>query len=307
MYNKHRKESFLEFYGKNTNYEKIIRTFEQIEYLEKQYGKDASDFTLSQIIEYLKSCGYGSVNSLAQKVSALRKYTDKCIADSLTIDGINHYREVDIPLLEKCINQYKSNETLFTEGDIWDICERLINVRDQAMIMSVFNGIYGLRGEELSNLEIGDLNRENNIVLLKNELGERKMEVTSDLMKLLVSSALEDRFFSFDKSRVISFLDSRLVFKEKRINNNPISVNTARIAKLKVYLKITKLTFPHLLLSGFINNLKKDIDIKSIEIKKYIQESMYLEIYSRFYPGREITPSAFRQKYKNYLIKKSVQ
>ena len=106
MYNNERKEQYLrDILSDKKNARNIEKYFENVSDYEAGLGKDASAFSLPEIMLYYKSMQSHSLDYLLLVNSELRRYTQYCCSHGIETNE-NHYDELNAELISLCLNQH---------------------------------------------------------------------------------------------------------------------------------------------------------------------------------------------------------
>lgn len=133
MYNEELKQRYIREKRETTiiglNF--LERQFINIAGYEEELGKDLSNFTTPEIIEYYKILGSRSLESLIVINSQYSMYTQWCLQQNLVLDSQNHYLEMNNDILLQCLNQTIIDKSIVTREEFLDLIHQLPNYRDQ--------------------------------------------------------------------------------------------------------------------------------------------------------------------------------
>lgn len=276
MYNRQRKEDFIESYNAITTSTFLETIFNKTAFYEEHYEKDVCDFILSEIIELFRSYGSSSKETLRTRASILRTYTYWCIENNLSYDNINHYEELTTDHIISCVNKVIFDKKYFGRKQLDTYANGLNNACDKFILYALFEGIKGENYDELINLGRKDIDYLNKRVKL---CSGRELEVSKELIDLAVQSVDTYEYYSLkDDELFVSSLkeDSDLVLKPR---NNVTSETEAaayqrlvkRIARIKKELDAPELTIPRVFNSGILDSIKessKEHDMSPIDFCK---------------------------------------
>lgn len=148
-----KKEYMDEFYKHES-----ARLFKAIKFYEDIFKKDACSFLEDEIEEFLISRMSSSVTVLRTICSELRTYTNYCISRGLTVDGINHYNNIDTLTYERSIDKIAQASRYISPNQVDAILKQIINnpngssnPRDAFIVLSIYEGL-GNRGENYENI-----------------------------------------------------------------------------------------------------------------------------------------------------------
>ena len=193
MYNERQKTEYLET-CKEFNIQLVqwmANVFRTTEPVERSLNKDAAEWTSAEIINYFKLISVPSLRSILQRHSQLRAYARWCGEHFLLKDNQNHYDEVDADILQLCVNNVMTDESILTKDKIKELIKDLLNVRDQCLIYALFEGIMGKKLSELASLNVNQI--EGN----KLHLAERTIEISDEFIDLMRESSEEYSYYTY--------------------------------------------------------------------------------------------------------------
>ncbi len=289
VYNDKLKEAWFESYREKTDIDElyiskcIIPVFRTAKETETTLNKDLSNFTLPEILILLKSYDSASVTSVRNRASLFRLYTDFAISKHFSIDGQNHYNELDMNIYKDCINKRMAKVKFFDEDAVQEMLDKLPNARDQYLILAPWEGICGKLYKELTMLREEDLDEDNNIVHL---CTDRTVKVSNELMAIMQDAGSTDVYISSDgKQRKLSHTD--LIYKPlDSTSAKPVDTDvlTRRMSKMKVFLEAPALGFNMLRVSGFCYRLAKLVLKKGVSVDELYssKDSEYVELVKQY-------------------------
>ena len=187
------------------------------------------------------------------------------------------------------LSQYvpaKKAENLYLDEEEIDIAlSRLANPCDQALILSLYEGIQGAAWHEIRTLQLININKDTNEVKLYNKDGnDRTIKISDKLIKLLEETNLKQTYLlknnenSQGEYEVTEFLDTIYIFrplfniyqKEGDFDydiNEPISPYTLnnRFRNIKKYVELPFISPTIIYDSGMINKVLKLYGNKKIK------------------------------------------
>ena len=290
FYNEEHKEMYLKDLGEQT-YTSYARVLKRAQYVEDQLGKDLYNFNLSEIEQLLTFLNPGSYSVSAGNINVIRTYIRWAIQQDLRTDNIN---PLDTIMSDNFINKFvdMTIKKLFTEEEINTIVGGLQSFQDAAIVQCLFEGIMGHGYSEILNILKSDIDRDSNILEVRNSpasgpMERRKVEVSSKLMNLLYSAANETEYVKFNgmsnaKAQKIELVDNEYVFRLLKLR----VVNFDRASNHLILRRIKSIRewygYPHLTASGIKNSgmLKLARDYYKTD-KKLTRESI-VKICKRF-------------------------
>ena len=136
----------------------LERLFTKTRIFEEKLQKDVSCFSSLDIKEMYKTIGFISPESAANFNAQLSSYTTWCISENLVPDYQNHYLE--IKEFYQFVNIKSAKRKIISRDDIIKKTSHM-NECDRFAMVAIFEGINGLNRQELINLEINDVDRNN--------------------------------------------------------------------------------------------------------------------------------------------------
>ena len=144
---KEQKELYQNY--KNFDSNNVVLCFKKAESYENVLQKDLSEWTTMEIIDFYKSLCTPSVDFLYNIHSVYKAYTTWCLNENLLKDNINHYNEITMDVLLKCINKSIADKRIISREDLLNEIRKLKNPRDQFFCIACFEGFAGLEMEEI--------------------------------------------------------------------------------------------------------------------------------------------------------------
>jgi hypothetical protein len=286
MFNPTIKEEFLETYDNPGTQTTIAYLFYKAKETEEMKYRDLYDFTIDDIEELLYD-----LKPLTNTVSAsygriLSSYISWAISPkNLIKSNIN-------PLTSKPTDWYakfvdKSKKLYFSEEEIDQMTDELPNAQDQVIVQLLFEGVFGYKLSELSNLHYYDINWNTNEIELKDERKEEKrtIKVSDKCIRLIKSAYQELTYSSFGgkKDRELTLMESDYILKNiasgRTKNKHGVDNHTIyrKLTSISEYFNYPYLTAKSIFRSGMIK-MAKDL---FIEEGKLETEQLY-KIAERF-------------------------
>lgn len=307
MYNETTKMEYLNQMTMQSAKKILFTVFNNDLGYEEYFGKDMCNFTEPEILEFFVAFDSIAFESLNTKCSLLRTYTQWCIEHNLSNDNINHYDSITRQNLYDCLNKAKYEQKLITLEELKEVCENVINVRDQALCYCIFFGLYGKDGSDLLDLTAKCIDINTGRIVLKG----REFIVPAWVAKIIYDSCETYQYVAYNANGVFEMRLKETdpsVFKprdnatvdtlhsyKKRISRvlNDIGTQTSCLA----------MTVKRLRNSGIVYHLKRcmeahQLTIEELYVSKYAEE--ILEKYYLQYPKSIIV---FMTKYGVFLDK----
>ena len=256
-YNKKRKVDFINQYPSIVGDHTFNTIFNKTAILENELGKDCSLFTLPEISDLARSFHSADPGSIKHKISLLRSYAQFCIDNGISETGINHYIEMTASMCADAVDKRKMAETYITRKEVEEIVSVFENPRDQYIILAPYEGIYGQGLCEILQLRESDLLGQNRVRLCTG----REIEVSDLLYRIMVKAAEAETAIYNGRERRLKNTDH--VYKGIVIKSNTGIVTEyqlkRKLNKLKNYLDRGTLGFRMLYVSGFLNEIDKQV------------------------------------------------
>lgn len=160
--------------------------FKKFDDYEKETNKCFEEFTTDDFKDFIKRKLIGkSANSTNVKVNLCKKYAEYINSNCATLDFVQVKKMVQDFLEEKEIEN--ENELKYVSMKELDVAiNRINNDIDVAIVYLLRYGISGNRFDELTNLQIKDIDLEHKTIKLKNrivEINDRVCSVLEDAIK----------------------------------------------------------------------------------------------------------------------------
>lgn len=290
MYNAELKEQYLtesEYRNLTLRYSMTSR-FNKIEKTEERLGKDLSNFTVNEIIDYYKSLCFTSFETINMLNSQFKIYTNYCLNRHLVVDNQNHYCEINNDIILSCVNIGLINEKIVTRKDLLHIMSQLYNPSEKFLVLALFEGICGKNMCELLDLKYEDFH-DGKVYLCTG----RELEVSDELVNLakLSSETYEyvaynnsgkEKEYSFDKSdpnilkKLYNCSSEDDIRKRQRLYN--------KIIRMRSYLGANCISNLALNESGRIHKVIELCAQENIPFKECLMKHKELDyIYGRVY------------------------
>jgi len=291
------KEMYIKY--KNPLSDNIKACFKKAESYEERLGKDLSEWTAAEIIEFYKSLCTPSVDFLHNIHCVYKAYTTWCLTENMLKDNINHYDEITQDLLLKCINKVIADQRIISREDLLNIIKQFpdSNPRDQFICLACFEGLSGKAMEDLISVRLSDF--KDGYILTKN----KKIPYSKELYNYAKEAANTYRYYITLEDRIREFEmigDSDQIIK-KVVSNNANDSET-EITVYSIYRIINQVqsqidnpafTSKALKESGRINM-----------IREYMAKGMKIEdAVKATYPvyGKLIAIAPYINKYNDFL------
>lgn len=241
------------------SYSEDLASFQ--DYLADRVGNvdDLNDLTITTLrgyVTYLHECNYAKT-TIARRLACLRTLFRFCCREQLVQH--NPAKALRTPRAGRKLPHFLSNEQIVTLVESPSPAEDL-GLRDRAILETLYSA--GLRVAELVGLDIGDWNRDADVIRV---LGKGRKERIAPIGRH-ASKALQDWL----EKRVVSPKAKPAHYNAMFLNKNGTRITTRSIGRmLEKYLKITGLdsiTTPHTLRHTFATHLLDGgADLRSVQ------------------------------------------
>ena len=228
MYNSEYKEAFLkasEHAEETKNQYKVY--FKKTEPFEAQKGKDLFDMDFDMLEELFYWVQRKTERSAVNFFNTIKNY--------ITWAKDNGYGESPLNPIIDTINTEFVSKYLYKEGikyysrkDLFKYFENIINERDKALVLALFEGISGNKFSEIINLRREDLSEKDGkyyASLLSDEvdLTHRQLEISEELYNMLIE-AYSAQEYKNTNGRANRIVDGEYIFRKSRIGGNDVRI-----------------------------------------------------------------------------------
>ena len=198
MYNEILKMEYIKNnQDRNLTLEKnMLRFFGATEKYEEYLNKDLCCFTVEEILDYYKSLGITSLESLMVMNSQFKLYTAYCQNKGIVNDGQNHYTELTTDLYMLCINTTLANKRIITRKQLVELAKQQENPGDRFLLYALFEGIGGKRLIEISEFEKENIQKNKKAVKL---CTGRTFSVTDEFIESVEEACEEYTYYTRNK------------------------------------------------------------------------------------------------------------
>lgn len=306
MYNEEYKRRFIEERKEEVvlpnNY--LERQFNYVTETEEKLGKDISNFSFYEILEYYKMLNLSSTEVLEVMNSQFSNYTQWCLQQNLVKDGQNHFLEFKIEDFLKCVNKIVFNAKIIDYHTVLEWVEQLSNPRDQFILLGLFEGIKGKDFCELAKLRPEDVDTKNNVLSL---CTGRQVKVSNKLINIIGNCITEKNYYSVTGKnvKVMPLVNRGYVIKDYPNIKDDVSdfQNGRRIynslQRIVGYFGASVVTANAIVESGKIYAIKQRAKELKMDCKEFIYSEYIREIEDKF--GCTILKNRFILKYEGFL------
>jgi len=228
VYNSEYKEAFLkasEHAEETKNQYRVY--FKKTEPFEAQKGKDLFDMDFDMLEELFYWVQRKTERSAVNFFNTIKNY--------ITWAKDNGYGESPLNPIIDTINTEFVSKYLYKEGikyysrkDLFKYFENIINERDKALVLALFEGISGNKFSEIINLRREDLSEKDGkyyASLLSDEvdLTHRQLEISEELYNMVIE-AYNAQEYKNTSGRVNRIVDGEYIFRKSRIGGNDVRI-----------------------------------------------------------------------------------
>ncbi|MNH75612.1 hypothetical protein D3C73_278560 [compost metagenome] len=295
LYNSDHKDMYLsqiESSASKTIYERILK---RAAFIEEQVSKDLYNFNIEEVEKLLFFLAPTTFSSSSDALYHINQYINWGIQQGLRTDNINPLLGIrnDENYVRKFIDQ--TNKYYFTEAEINDMINRIMNFQDSGIIQCLYEGMWGHQYSEILSLVKSDIHRNSNVIEVRNLLSNgdterRSIKVSSKLMNMLYSASEETEYtrnngdFSptLRTSKEIKLVENEYVFRNGDMNTKeygiaPSHLITRRLKNISRWFDYTHLKAMNIRKSGMIK-MARDL----IQISNKFEREEISEIFNQF-------------------------
>lgn len=287
--NSNLKERFLNQYPEKTQYYmKYIICANIVELMENIKNKDLYQFNRDELLQLIGELNPSSPQAAITQLSVIRKYIDFAIINGYLTTGINFADLIKPEDVQNVVNKQAMELKYVTREEIIDKTNSLNNAIDAAFLMLLFEGIKGEELSEIINLRKGDVNYDNNtLMLVDNNNNVRYKKVSQETINIVQDASNQKDYF------VIVDTDKRKLQFYKRLQDTDFIIRTtgtkdnipakyrtllAKLRAIKNELGNPYLTVTSIWESGMIHYAKeimKQNNIKELTTEHYKEISKW--------------------------------
>ena len=301
MYNQERKERYIAYVKNDLGTvmsPKYLETkFNNTAPYELSYGKDLCDFTAYEITEMYNRIGMRSLNTYIVLNSLLALYTDWCMKEGLVKDQINHYRtEINADVLAGCINKGLVKKQILSRKDVLSYCEDLENPVDQFTLLAIFEGIMGESFQDIVNLKMSDISRENGMYIA-HVISGKDLPMSSQLHSY---ADLSNETFEYHpmqiegkRHKLVNLVENGRIIKGnslQRLEGKEIDVKRLyqRMKKVFAFLDLPYMRLNMLYISGQIHHINERAKEMGMSGRDYLYTPESKEFWKMYPTGIQV-------------------
>ncbi|MFC8152350.1 site-specific integrase, partial [Bacillus paralicheniformis] len=226
LYNDTVKKKFIEQVKKEEQ-PQLLSIFRKGAELEEYLKKDIYDFNSKEILEFLTLLNRSTLSSIMSCWSHITRYIDWAIYQNITRGTTNLSRDLTIDDVKNCVDEGK--KLYVTLDEFKEILDTLVNPRDKAILVLLFEGIQGYKCSEILNLKKSDIEKalQNDNILTVNDdkHGQRDIKVSDECLKICLEAAQQKVYKkknghsqAFNKETILA--DNNFVIRNRRSNSD---------------------------------------------------------------------------------------
>ncbi|MFJ3388856.1 hypothetical protein [Lysinibacillus sp. NPDC086135] len=270
MYNKEYKMKFIKTLDvKEISEERYIYLFEKTAEVEFRIDKDLFDMNFEELEIVFYSSKRSKHRSLISFITTIKNYITWAKDNGYSSSSVHPIVEaINTAFVDKYL--YKEGLTYYTREELLSNIDKLVNVRDKAIVLAVFEGIRGKGLSELINLRFEDLSKKEDkyyVSLLSDEINfsNRQIEISKELYDLLEQTYWEKEYTG-KKGNKTRVADGEYILRKNRVGEGDIRFTVSMINSLfsnviKNEFEDSQITVTSLLESGamwYTNSLLKE-------------------------------------------------
>lgn len=278
--------------------------FEHAEETEIELGKDISNWTTYEIVEYFKLANFSSYETLLCLNSIFSKYTQFCLENSLVADNQNHYLEISKELLSNCVNKAIFEKKIVSREEVLGWINELPNPSDKLVLLFCYEIGKSKDFIDIVNVKSKDVDRENKTIQL---LSGNKVNISDILLSTIEDCIEEDKYYSITGKgeKIVPLVDNGNIIKN--YPNTSLSCSDFQKGR-NIYIKFCRV-FDYLGLpwmnpnalveSGKLNMIKRRAEELAMTPMDYLYSPYIKEVEHQY--SCKITRSIYAKKYSEYL------
>lgn len=257
MYNSQFKEDFIEnYYNKEDSKKVVANVFYKSALTEQILEKDLCLFTSGEIASVIRSLELTTYSSVRSVGSTIKAYLDWAYENNIKPSNLNVMNTVDDLWYKKLINE--TNQLFWTKEYILNVVNNIPDYQDKALIMLVFEGVYGKKLSEIRTLKWSNIDRILNCARVFDENGnERKVYLTNETIELVKTAKDNSHYIRLD-GKSLNLVDNDYIFRNttngRSLADNPISQIQLlnRMSAIAEYINMPKFTPNNIRKSGML-------------------------------------------------------
>lgn len=246
MYNQEYKEAFINALERKEDSKiQYMSMFNRVAPIELAKNKDMYDMNMDELDDLFYKLRRKTTRSAVQFFNLIKSY--------ITWAKDNGYSESRLHPIVDTINSefvekylYKVGNQYYTRDEILDAIQHLVNPRDKAIVLCLFEGVFGKSCSEIINLRYEDITERDGkyyASLLSDEidLTNRQLEISKELYDLLelTFNTQETWNEKGNKSRVV---DGEFIFRKNRVGSNG-DIRLTQASIVTKYMEVIKSAF----------------------------------------------------------------
>jgi len=251
MYNSYNKETSKEtkkmfidkFYYDVDTQKTIVNTFDKIAEVEESFKKDLYDFNEDQVKDMLRYMNCPTVNALGRNFHYAKQYV-KWVTKKGYCSPNTAFMNIFRKDLQLYINKdAASNQHIKNRDELYELCDKLANPVDRALLVSFYEGLNGEEMKEVRYLEKQDVKFISNFIEVRYSNNPRIIaNIDQRTMDILKEAIEEDIYYNNNgeseaKAPTRKLMDSPYVIRPIKMHN---TVGDA-ISDHGIYVKFDKI------------------------------------------------------------------
>lgn len=269
LFNEEIKREYMEQYKAGTK--KILeRIFKITASVEFELGKDLYDFSREELRRTFWLFMASTPNASRGNVQYVSNYIDWAI-DEEHLDGLNPIDGTDMQWKESFVVQQQRQ--FFTESELNEMLNKLVNAQDQCIIALLREGVRGQEGAEIVKLKRNDIDSESGFLTLTDADGsQRKLQVSDKCLAIIERAIREEDYAKKNgnasrdvKSETTELIQNSYVIR----SSNTRTINTGEADNFIIYRRLatvasefdeSSISPQSIYYSGMLSYAKKSFD-----------------------------------------------
>ena len=160
---------------------------------EQLYNKDLYNVSLDQLALVMRNINHSTINNAINSKSRIISHITCAIQNGRRTNNTNPLVGTDGEWEKQFID--KSIKRFYSDLEIYELVESLLNAQDQALIQCIFEGIMGKTYSELINLRASDIDWDNNLVTVREDEDNVRTVKVSDRCLRYLKNAYEQEYY----------------------------------------------------------------------------------------------------------------
>lgn len=241
MYNSERKKEFIESsYNTDDSKKVVANVFYKSYYTEVALNTDLCDFNEGQLSSAMFSLELTTLSSAKGVGSTIKSYIDWCYLKGLRRSNLNIMNTVDDNWYKNTLD--KTKKLLFSKEFIEETVDNLKDYQDKALIMLLFEGVYGKRLSEIRNLKLSDIDEETNIATVYGEDNTkgREVQLTPETVELVKNADIQGHYTNVE-GKTFELIANDYIFRNTTKGRSEVNKTMSQVQLINRLSKIAEM------------------------------------------------------------------